>query len=280
MNYLIPAKTFLLGEYSATAKQSAIVMTTKPCFEYALNKTNAPISFHPESPAGTYLSRLGTPITNMSFIDPYHGLGGLGASSAEFVGVYLAQCKRYNKALDIHELLHAYQECAYSGIGLKPSGYDVIAQTLSGCVYINLQNNLIQCFDWVFSDLTFFLVHTGKKLPTHQHLAKMTIPLNTNALSETVDRAKEAFIHKDSNELLLCINNYQEQLETLNLVAPHTQDLINQLKLNEEVLAIKGCGALGADTILVFTTLDKADELEKKLTSLKLQILSTPASIL
>ena len=36
MKWRIPAKTFLLGEYAAVAGESAIVLTTSPCFELSL----------------------------------------------------------------------------------------------------------------------------------------------------------------------------------------------------------------------------------------------------
>ncbi len=37
----------------------------------------------------------------------------------------------------------------------------------------------------------------------------------------------------------------------MNLVLPQTQETVSQLKKDDAISAAKGCGALGADTIIV-----------------------------
>ena len=48
----IPAKTFLVGEYAALKEQSAILLTTTPCFELRLTSQPGLHGIHPQSPAG------------------------------------------------------------------------------------------------------------------------------------------------------------------------------------------------------------------------------------
>jgi mevalonate kinase len=281
MKWHIPAKTFLLGEYAAVREGSALLVTTSPHFEISLGEDEARTdstnprtvtsetellskAIHPQSPAGLWWHYQQTTKT-LHWHDPYHGRGGLGASSAQFIGSYLASCFFKKIPPSIEDMLEAYYQCAWNGQGLRPSGYDLIAQTLYGCVYINKQKQHIKTYHWPFNDISFLLVHTGVKLATHHHLQKAAIPQDTNHLSVLVDKAMDAFKHSTSHLLIECINNYHLELAKINLVAEHTLDLITQLKNYPEVLAAKGCGALGADILLIITTPQHRDSLSNKL---------------
>lgn len=275
MKWQIPAKTFLLGEYAAIAEASALILTTTPCFEVSLTSTNQLAGIHPQSPAGVWWQHEQCTNAGLAWYDPYNGLGGLGASSAQFLGSYLASCTLHHKAPDLNSMLSAYYQSSWSGEGLRPSGYDVIAQSQKGCVYINKQNQTVICYDWPFKDLSLFLVHTGVKLATHHHLQAATLPKQISELSQIVDEAKLAFDQINSANLIKAINDYHHQLDTLNLVAQHSLDVIKQLQTSPEVLAIKGCGALGADIILILTSSHDAPMLGNKLLSKNYAILAT-----
>ncbi len=116
-----------------------------------------------------------------------------------------------------------------------------------------------------FQDLSFFLVHTGNKLATHHHLQTTPLPHNINALSALVDQAELAFNTNNSVLMLDCINDYHQQLKQLNLVAPYSLELISKLSLYPETQAIKGCGALGADIVLILCTKEEKDTLKNQL---------------
>ena len=90
---------------------------------------------------------------------------------------------------------------------------------------------------------------------------------------------KEAFDQVNSMQLLRAINNYHETLNELNLVADHSLSLINQLKTNPRVLAIKGCGALGADVLLVLTSTNDALAMRDMLHSHNWNLLATEKNI-
>ena len=52
MNIVIPAKTFLVGEYLALTGGPSIILTTTPCFELRQCNNLGLHGVHPESPAG------------------------------------------------------------------------------------------------------------------------------------------------------------------------------------------------------------------------------------
>jgi mevalonate kinase len=279
MKWRIPAKTFLLGEYAAIAEASAIILTTTPYFELSLTPQEELIGIHPESPAGRWWKQAQCGNKGLSWHDPYRGQGGLGASSAQFLASYLASCSLKNKTPCVTDMLEAYYSSSWSGTGLRPSGYDVIAQSQQGCVYINKQKKIIQSYPWNFADLSFVLVHTGMKLATHHHLQVTTLPSQTNHLSAIVDEAQHALTQNNSEQLINTINCYHQKLNELNLVAPHSLELINALKKHSEVLAIKGCGALGADVILILTSRYDMLSLKEKLVAQNRIILATEADL-
>lgn len=265
MKWQIPAKTFLLGEYAALSEGPALLVTTSPCFELSLSEEPELLGIHPESPAGLLWQQEDRAGKGLSFHDPYSGLGGLGASSAQFVGCYLAICALKNKAADWHEMLSAYYQYAFSGKGLRPSGYDVIAQAQQACVFINKKQQINKIYQWPFSDLSFTLIHTEKKLATHHHLQESRSAIDTSLLGALVEQARHSFEQSDSELLVHCINRYHQELSALNLVAAHSAALINEYTSYHEILACKGCGALGADVLLLISKRDDAYELQQKL---------------
>jgi mevalonate kinase len=267
MKWAIPAKTFLLGEYVALAGGPAIILTTTPCFELSLSHQSGLQSIHKASPAGRWWAMQNLN-KGLQWFDPYHGRGGMGASSAQFVGAYLASLTLQQKKLSLGDLLEAYLKSAWSGEGVAPSGYDVLAQVLYGCVYINKTQGIYQQYTWPFKDVGFLLLHTGKKLATHEHLEQMVVPQQTANLAAIVDKAKEAFEKASSYPFVAAINAYYEALIEMNLVALHTSQHVASFKKRNDILAVKGCGALGADVILLIVPIEKQDSISEELANL------------
>lgn len=276
MKWSIPAKTFLLGEYAALSGRSAILLTTTPCFELTLDTQSHLIQVHKDSPAGIWWRNQNKSNKGLLWHDPYHGCGGLGASSAQFLGSYLASCLLNHIQPKLSHLLESYDQVSWNNEGLKPSGYDVLAQSQSGCVFINKQRRQISCHDWPFSDLSFILLHTGMKLATHHHLKDSALPKPIDRLSSLVEHAMEAFNTTHSHQLIQAINAYHQVLHQYDLIAPHSLQLIKQLvHEHREILAIKGCGALGADVILMLIKKTDRLSMKKKLTRSNRFILAT-----
>ena len=251
MKWSIPAKTFFLGEYAALGGLPAIILTTTPCFELTLTDEPGLVGIHPDSPAGLFWAKQPVFDKGLHWFDPYHGRGGLGASSAQFVGAYLASLYLKNEHSSQVDMLNHYFQCAWNGFGVRPSGYDVLAQSMQGCVYIHQQAAQYHAYPWPFKDLAFILLHTGEKLATHQHLQELTQPSQMTQLAAIVESARLAFDSSDSLGVIDAVNSYHQHLLQMKLVAPHTLSQIEYLKKQMNILAIKGCGAMGSDVILM-----------------------------
>jgi mevalonate kinase len=251
MKWQIPAKTFFLGEYAAITGAPAIILTTNPCFELTLTDDATLSGIHPDSPAGIYWETFADSGHGLSWYDPYDGCGGLGASSAQFLGVYLAGQYLRQQPIVRDTLLYHYWQCAWSGHGIRPSGYDVLAQSSQQCVYIHHQQAICQSYHWPFDELGFILLHTGNKLATHQHLQTLNLTMSLASLITIVESAQQAFESADSQRVIDAVNSYHEALEQMGLVASHGLQWINRLRNHADVLAIKGCGAMGSDVLLL-----------------------------
>lgn len=302
MKWSIPAKTFFLGEYAAIAGAPAIILTTSPCFEVTLVDELGLQGIHPDSPAGRLWAQHDHMDNGLLWQDPYHGRGGLGASSAQFLGAWFAsqylqavrrsECNEGSPELreisrgarddgkKQEDMLNAYYQCAWQGIGVRPSGYDIVAQSLHGCVYIHRQQALCQTYDWPFKDLAFILVHTGQKLATHQHLQTMNMVSEIGQLATIVESAKSAFATADSSRVIDAVNVYHKRLLQLGLVAGHSMKQIELLQKNIDILAIKGCGAMGADVLLLLVPQNRCIEHSEHLSVSGFDILATSEDLL
>jgi mevalonate kinase len=251
MKWQIPSKIFLLGEYAALLGESALLLTRSPCFTLTLQKGESPSPFHPDSPAGRFWQNPIFKPYRVHWEDPYQEKGGFGASSAQFLGLFLASCHVQNLSFDRQDLLQTYASLAGSGNDIQPSGYDLLAQSLGGCVYINKNKELLESYDWPFEDITYFLIHTQKKLPTHQHLKNLTLPSHLTLLSQCAELGRQAFLQNQSTLLIDAVNACHQHLKDLQWVATHTLQCIERLQSDKNILAMKGSGAMGADVILV-----------------------------
>ena len=133
---------------------------------------------------------------------------------------------------------------------MPPSGADVIAQLKGGMCFFHKDKKIVQSFSWPFSDMSFCLIHTRKKVATHEHLKKIAAE-NYSELEKIVFVGLESIQKKKSPEFVSAIQEYAAILDKKQLVAGHTKILLEKIALQTGVLAAKGCGALGADIIFV-----------------------------
>jgi mevalonate kinase len=280
MKWFIPGKTFLVGEYVALTQGPAILLNTSPYFELYL--TNRPLleGLHPDCPAARWWKDNGKKDYGLLWVDPYRGIGGLGASSAQFIAAFQASSSLSPNSFTLKDLLEAYYLYSWDGKGLKPSGYDIIAQThLQSCVYIDQNSSIQTAFSWPFEELDFILAHTGKKLATHSYLST-TPQTDSKKLSAIVYQALDAFHTHNPATFINSINSYHRELQQLGLVANHTITLIKQLQKNSAVLAAKGCGALGADVILLITKKDQLQTLTQTVKGQGLQVIASAENLI
>ncbi|HVT63299.1 MAG TPA: hypothetical protein VHD33_07435 [Legionellaceae bacterium] len=280
MLWTVPAKTFLVGEYAALRNQSAIILNTAPHFELKQIATPGLQGIHPDSPAGRWWSQAAMPDLGLVWHDPYQGLGGLGASSAQFLCVYQAWAAYRHLAVEPGQLLDDYQSLVGNEGGLVPSGYDVLAQYLQGhCVYLNRQDNVYRNYIWPFKDLSYILIHTQQKLATHTHLKTLDFTNAVEPLAAIVEQAKSAFDLGDGHMIVEAINHYHELLHHNGWVAAHTLTFIERIKSDINPLAIKGCGAMGADVILIIVPQSRIKECLQRLIAAHWLILTSSASL-
>lgn len=251
-----PSKTFLLGEYLALNTGEALLVTTQPRFELSVELTSENIKspFHPESPAGRLLDSESTHF-KMDFTDPHMSCGGFGRSSAEFL--FALFLKDFKKIINTHAstawiptyVMKMFRQATKSS-STKPSGADTLAQFTGGLVAMKLKQSEAQKLDW-FDDLSFSLFHTGKKVPTHKHLAELP-KLNTEELQVIYKSGLEALMSKNKDRFLQAISSYRSSLKAQGLELSATTDKLDKLLMFDEILAVKGCGALGADVVICF----------------------------
>lgn len=281
--FSIPGKTFLAGEYLALQGGPTLVFLSYPLFEMEVTKgTGQLLGIHPDSPAGLLISKHTEYFRHfdLRFQDAYAGRGGFGASTAQFLAVYAlwlykeAHHQDMEKLLDFKHLLETYYECAWNGQGQRPSGADLVGQLKGALTFFEKRQGLISVKSWPFADLEFSIVHTGHKVATHEHLKKLPTFDATN-LEKSFAVIKDAFEKQDSDFFVEGVRSYQSALQGLGFTCPETLALLEKINNISGVLAAKGCGALGADVVLVITKKDHAAGLKAFCAQENLSILSS-----
>lgn len=251
--------------------------------------------FVADSPAGQYLAKNLAPYLasiekskqfgksdqsivkpNFEFFDPHFGRGGLGASSAQFALLFAwfnqdlftqprnadLNSASYSK-IQWEKILEVYRSCSWNGVGVPPSGADVVAQLSGGICWFDGRQNRAERLEWKFPNLSFTLLRTGVKLATHEHLKSMKVVPN-EALRECVGIAKTAFKANDESGLVLAVNRCEGILRESGLVTCATLEILQDLRGElGRIRAAKGCGAMGADVIAVLHDRDQQDAILK-----------------
>jgi mevalonate kinase len=244
----VPSKTFLVGEYSALIGGPALVLATTPRF--VLSRGTKPFTPHPESPAGTIWKEL---TEQYEFFDPYFGEGGFGASGAQFL---TAKAILKNFDLKPHQVLEDYKKIQ-SG-----SGYDVAAQLMGGVSHIESAKNQYSFLEWPFAEMDFLIFKTGHKLNTHESRPEN---VDYQKLAEQSSKVVQSFVQKDIQSFIEGLVDFRDLLLEQGLVTAATRDLIEEFEMDQDVLMAKGCGAMGADVILVLTSSLKSAAVQERL---------------
>ena len=275
----LPAKTFLIGEYAALQGLPAILLTTRPYFTLSLKQKPGLQGIHPDSPAGRFWLSQGL-AAGLCFEDPYHGLGGMGASSAQFLGAYQLYSHVTQQPFTREGLLTSYEIAAWDRTGQRPSGYDVIAQSLSGCVQVDRNHSIFRAFPWPFKSLSFMLVHTQVKCETHTHLKTLpdTLP-DLTELGQLSEKALKAFQTTHEPTLIEALQDYHAALQRYGWVTDTSLQLCQTLLTYPGVRAAKGCGAMGSDVLVLLVDRDKIDSVGQLILQAGLLILAVDEGV-
>ena len=132
-----------------------------------------------------------------------------------------------------------------------------MSQWLGGavCVFSHSPFQVSSVVKWPFKDLDFVLMRTGESFPTWRHLPGLDPFLKSEGfknLKKLSHRAGRAVAQGRGDLFLSTVREYGEGLRQARLVHPETQKLLKSISRIPCVLAAKGTGAMGAETLVVF----------------------------
>jgi len=255
----VPGKVFLVGEYLSNYGGGAIVSAVGSEFilnghqnqsEYADSK----MPFHPKSPAGQILESISIKDWNFQWIDPYCGAGGLGGSTAEFVAAYSLNASVKDVTTVSREYRTLFENLPEHQM---PSGYDLVTQLRGGLVYYrSKKDKLIDLdFEWLRDHIKFYRAtdSLGRKVDTHTHLGSWTgfHVAEIDRLNSISESALSSCINQDLDWFAFQLEEYRQALAKLGLESEDSKIDSNIFRSAEGVLAVKGCGAMLSDVILV-----------------------------
>ena len=261
----IPSKTFVIGEYAVFEGAPAVLLNTKPYFEFHFSIRLSGAPFHKESPAACLIKRYSDFFSKISIVikDPHENRGGFGRSSAEWLALYYFYSKEKKEPFSMEKLL---KEARKDSGGLS-SGVDVLSQ-FKGGLFIFEPHHLEGAFQtglrsrpspWSCGPLSFALIRTGESLNTWEHLKKIK-PLKNqySDLKKEAEKALLALKKADADLLTQSLDQYSHLLEKKNLTSQSSLEILKNLRQHPDIRSAKACGAMGAEVIAVF--FNKADE--------------------
>ena len=250
MNFSVGSKTFLVGEYSVLFGGGAIVLITPPSFELRVTcGESSVIGIEKESPAFRFYESHDFRNLAIKFVDPHNGSGGFGASSAQFVMLYQLHLQRTKQQFGVDLFLEEYK-ALFRDVGVVPSGADCVAQYFNHHIFFDSKTNKIEKLDWKFPNLDFVVLKTKHKVATHLHLEELTA-MDIAKLQNPVLNVRKSFLYNDEELLIKNTQDFFNLLKEYNLVIDQNIETVAKLLQIDGVKAAKGCGALGADTIVV-----------------------------
>lgn len=275
---MIPCKTFLSGEYAVLAGGPAIGLATRPGFK----KSNSVKKYHAESAAGLYLK-------SKDFFDVISAApGGFGKSTAEFLFAWLNDHPKdqshfmnaFEAYLDLYREPHLKK--------LQPSGADLLIQSLGEIAVIDENRNLSKSVSWLYPELGFFILSTGIKIDTHDHIKT----LDRTALQGLVPQARnvvKGYLSRDHNFFFNELFKWSQSLKKLGFLHPKIEELVVNLKNRIEFVVkhiqpaqflIKPCGALGADVVLIIFDQKLKASIQSVIKEIGLQIVASELDLM
>jgi hypothetical protein len=127
---------------------------------------------------------------------------------------------------------------------------------------------------WPFADLSFWIVRTQEKVATHEHLSSLKAD-KFGALKTASALCVESFRPGHSAEFLKHLAVFTAELRRQGLQAPLSLSLTSELESQSWCRLAKGCGAFGADTLVVFALRADRDFVMSELQNRHLEIVAT-----
>jgi len=274
-----PSKTFLVGEYAVLHQAPGLVLNTGPRFELEVRPGRGLVEGIPDgSPAAKWLEQRRPLLAkwDLSFVDPHRGTGGFGASGAQFLLSHTfttclqSSFSKLAEGFGLRDVWHDHQVLSEH----RGSGADVLSQFAGGVAKVYVTNGSAQALNWPYPDLGFGILRTHQKVPTHEHLQSLErAPLSL--LVPAAHSCVEEFGQGPSELFLSRLRVFSRSLREFQLQAPTTVSLVNVLEQQEWCLMAKGCGALGADTVLFFFPVGQLDKVQVFIKKQSLNMVAT-----
>jgi hypothetical protein len=255
------------------------VLNTSPRFELIARKGPGPsVGFPEQSPAALWIEQRRPLLEGwaLEFNDPHNRQGGFGASSAQFIFVHCLTTYLQSSFAKITEVFD--REAVWNDHQVltkhRGSGADVLAQLQGQVAHIDVATVHTRALKWPYPDVGFGIVRTHQKVRTHEHLQQIDKKA-MSLLARPSQAAVEAFGNASSEVFVGRLKAFSTALKEFNLQAPASLNLIRLFEDQSWCLASKGCGALGADTVLFLYPIE---EKEKVTTFVRKQSLNMVAT--
>ncbi|MGC6403919.1 MAG: hypothetical protein ACON5A_01570 [Candidatus Comchoanobacterales bacterium] len=268
MQLRAPSKTFFLGEYAVLKHGQAIVMATTPYFTLHFDDSEKPCPL--EGPIQQLSSDL--KLTGWNWYDPHQQQGGLGASSAVFAMILYYQQLIQKQPIDSEKIWSIYQQYHQSQT-TSPSGADILCQLHGGLTVMNTPKATAQ--PWPFKQLSWSVYRTGLSSNTHDVLKPLP-ESSAKHMNAIVNDGIDALNQQNNQLFINSIINYHQAMIKENCYHPSLAPIFNILSEHEDILAFKGCGALGMDTFLVLYATESTPLVHAHLDKLFTRIAHTP----
>lgn len=260
LTFSAPSKTFLTGEYAVLVGGPALVLNTQPRFEFRAKSGGSGLvkGIPTGSPAMGWLKQR-NPIWqawDLEFVDPHEGRGGFGASGAQFLFAHSfttflqSSVERAARGLNVADVWNDYQVLTKN----TGSGADILSQASGNVALVQTQPQLMaQPISWPFQDLAFTVFRTSLKVPTHLHLGEVD-RTKLHPLIKPATECVEAATSGASQPFVKAFKEFGSALIALGLQTEATVEHIRKFEKQSWCLGAKGCGAMGADTILILSS--------------------------
>jgi hypothetical protein len=261
------AKAFILGEYLALSEGPALIWCFSPGFFLSENSSDgiSLTEIHVNSPSSGLREW-----NKLFFYDPFRGRGGFGASTAQFILLSALSKNKTNVSVDWREIRTEYQKKTMKPGVVLPSGYDLIAQTVTqgksdGAYLVSIDEgaqtfSLSRGLERSLGRILVFSAtqNLNRKLPTHEHLSSLSEqkllnhPLLMRDLKSCLTDAADGIQRGSGSTFGFCLTKYADLLHEVGLESePAFNDRLVFQKLSG-VMGTKGTGALLNDGVLVF----------------------------
>ncbi len=279
MSYLIPGKTFLIGEYSALVGGSVLGLATKPGFtvNYGTQK-EFKFPFPLQSPAGIQWQKNSE--LQFQFEDQIQ-VGGFGKSTAEYLSVLIPSLLK-KSAKEIKANFHSIRDNYINDSetsGARVSGLDLAIQCFGSVTHYDAKINSYTASGWNFPTLDFLLISTGIKVKTHEHLQSLDLK-KISHYSEISNAVVRLYFKNDPVEFITGLTEWTNFLISENRVHTNSLELRTALMKNPDILCAKPCGALGADVMLILVEAEKLQAMKHKISALGLSVMASSKDLI